>query len=64
MCALRAGLADPDGPERQESMRRQAVMCAEVCDATHRVLAERPRLDEAGIRARVEWCRTICLECA
>ncbi|MGW0708540.1 ferredoxin [Streptomyces sp. NPDC002643] len=63
-CALRASLADPDGPESQEQMRRRAIMCAEVCDATCRVLAEEPRLDEAGIRVQVEWCRAICLECA
>ncbi|WP_189788104.1 ferredoxin [Streptomyces capitiformicae] len=63
-CALRASLADPDGPEDQERMRRKGIMCAEVCDATCRVLSEQSLLDEAGIRVQVEWCRTVCLECA
>lgn len=39
-------------------------MCAEVCDATCRVLSEQNRLDESGIRVQLEWCRTVCLECA
>ncbi|MDX2761962.1 ferredoxin [Streptomyces europaeiscabiei] len=63
-CALRASLADPDGPEGQEKMRRKGIMCAEVCDATCRVLSEEANLDEAGIRLQVEWCRTVALECA
>ncbi len=63
-CALRASLADPDGPEAQEKMRRKAIMCAEVCDATCRALSEEANLDEAGIRLQVEWCRTVALECA
>jgi hypothetical protein len=63
-CALRASLADPDGPEGQEQMRRKGIMCAEVCDATCRVLSEEAGLDEAGIRLQVEWCRTVALECA
>lgn len=45
-------------------MRRKGIMCAEVCDATCRVLSEENRVDEAGIRVQVEWCRTICLETA
>jgi hypothetical protein len=63
-CALRASLVDPDGTEEQELVRRKGIMCAEVCDATCRVLSEQNRLDEAGIRIQVEWCRTVCLECA
>ena len=63
-CALRAGLVDPDGTEEQELVRRKGIMCAEVCDATCRVLSEQNRLDEAGMRIQVEWCRTVCLECA
>lgn len=39
-------------------------MCAEVCDATCRVLSEDASVDEAGIRAQLEWCRTVCLESA
>jgi hypothetical protein len=63
-CALRASLVDPDGTEQQELVRRKGIMCAEVCDATCRVLSEQNRLDEAGMRIQVEWCRTVCLECA
>ena len=63
-CALRASLVDTDGTEEQELVRRKGIMCAEVCDATCRVLSEQNRLDEAGIRIQVEWCRTVCLECA
>ncbi|MEU9669598.1 ferredoxin [Streptomyces bobili] len=63
-CALRASLVDPDGTEQQEFVRRKGIMCAEVCDATCRVLSEENRVDEAGIRVQVEWCRTICLETA
>ncbi|MGW1783270.1 ferredoxin [Streptomyces sp. NPDC002143] len=63
-CALRASLVDPEGTERDELVRRKGIMCAEVCDATCRVLSEDNRTDEAGIRAQLEWCRTVCLECA
>ena len=63
-CALRASLVDPDGTEEQELLRRKGIMCAEVCDATCRVLSEQNRLDEAGMRIQVEWCRTVCLESA
>ncbi|MFB8774290.1 ferredoxin [Streptomyces broussonetiae] len=63
-CALRASLVDPDGPEEQELVRRKGIMCAEVCDATCRVLSEQNLLDEDGIRVQVEWCRTVCLESA
>jgi hypothetical protein len=63
-CALRASLVDPDATERQELVRRKGIMCAEVCDATCRVLSEENRQDEAGIRIQLEWCRTVCLECA
>ncbi len=63
-CALRASLADPDGPEGQERVRRKGIMCAEVCDATCRALSEQADLDEAAVRLQVEWCRTVSLECA
>ncbi|MDQ0579151.1 hypothetical protein QF030_001329 [Streptomyces rishiriensis] len=62
--ALRASLVDPDGTDEQALLRRKGIMCAEVCDATCRVLSEDNRLDEAGIRAQLEWCRTVCLETA
>ncbi|MGX1372171.1 hypothetical protein RKD19_007530 [Streptomyces canus] len=64
ICALRASLVAPDGPEDQELLRRKGIMCAEVCDATCRVLSEDNHLDEAGIRVQLEWCRSVCLECA
>ncbi|GAA5047121.1 four-helix bundle copper-binding protein [Streptomyces similanensis] len=61
-CALRASLVDPGGDEEQELLRRKGIMCAEVCDATCRILSEQNSQDEAGIRAQLEWCRTVCLE--
>ncbi|WP_128378173.1 ferredoxin [Streptomyces cavernae] len=64
VCALRASHADPDGPPDQERLRRKAILCTEVCDATCRLLSEESRQDETGIRLQVEWCRTMCLECA
>jgi hypothetical protein len=63
-CALRASLVDPGGTEQQELVRRKGIMCAEVCDATCRVLSDQNTLDESGIRMQVEWCRTVCLESA
>ncbi|MEU1043117.1 four-helix bundle copper-binding protein [Streptomyces sp. NPDC005907] len=62
--ALRASLVDPDGPKEQELVRRKGVLCAEVCDATCRMLSEQSGLDEAGMRVQLEWCRDVCLECA
>ncbi|MEU5663309.1 ferredoxin [Streptomyces longwoodensis] len=63
-CAMRASLVDPDGTEQQELARRKGIMCAEVCDATCRVLSEENRQDEDDIRVQLEWCRTVCLETA
>ncbi|CAM5257837.1 hypothetical protein STENM223S_08097 [Streptomyces tendae] len=63
-CALRASLVDPDGTENQELVRRRGIMCAEVCDATCRVLSEQNQVDEGAIRAQLEWCRQVCLESA
>jgi hypothetical protein len=63
-CALRASLVDPDGTEHQELVRRKGIMCAEVCDATCRVLSEQNQMDENAIRVQVEWCRQVCLETA
>ncbi|MFG2637288.1 ferredoxin [Streptomyces sp. NPDC048362] len=63
-CAIRASLVDPDGSERQERVRRMGIMCAEVCDTTCRVLCEDTRQDEDAIRVRLEWCRSVCLDCA
>ncbi|GAA3291103.1 ferredoxin [Streptomyces cinereospinus] len=64
VCALRAGLVDPDGTEGQELLRRKGIMCAEVCDATCRMLSEQTLVDEDGLRVQLEWCRTVCLESA
>lgn len=66
-CALRASLVDPDAAEDQDLVRRKGILCAEVCDATCRVLSEQGRMDEgaeAAIRVQLEWTRTVCLECA
>ncbi|MGW4867580.1 four-helix bundle copper-binding protein [Streptomyces chartreusis] len=63
-CALRASLVDPDGTGEMEVLRRKGIMCAEVCDATCHVLSEQNLLDEAAIRAQLEWCRSVCVECA
>ncbi|KUO06903.1 ferredoxin [Streptomyces sp. DSM 15324] len=63
-CVLRASALDPEGSEQLRLLRRKAILCAEVCDATCRVLAEDTRVDEAGLRVQLEWCRTICLETA
>ena len=54
----------PHGTEPPESVRRRGILCAEVCDATCRVLSEENRQDEGGIRVQVEWCRAVCLETA
>ncbi|MGW5371825.1 ferredoxin [Streptomyces sp. NPDC004009] len=62
--AVRASLLDPDGTERQERVRRLGIMCAEVCDTTCRTLSEQSPQDEDGIRVQLEWCRSVCLECA
>lgn len=63
-CAVRASLVDPDGTERHERVRRLGIMCAEVCDATCHVLCEESQQNEDEIRVRLEWCRSVCLECA
>ncbi|WP_307543609.1 four-helix bundle copper-binding protein [Streptomyces sp. V3I8] len=63
-CALRASLADLDGPEEQRLIRRKGILCAEVCDTTCRLLAEQATQSEDVMRVQVEWCRTICLETA
>ncbi|WP_030419175.1 MULTISPECIES: four-helix bundle copper-binding protein [unclassified Streptomyces] len=62
--ALRASLVDPDGTESRDHARRQGITCAEVCDATCRVLSDQNQVDEDVIRAQLEWCRGVCLESA
>jgi hypothetical protein len=63
-CALRASLADLDGPADQQLIRRKGILCAEVCDTTCRLLAEQVTVSEDAMRAQVEWCRAVCLETA
>ena len=63
VCAVRVGLLDPGGV-RQDRVRRLGIMCAEVCDATCRMLSEQDRQDEEGMRIQLEWCRSVCLDCA
>jgi hypothetical protein len=63
-CALRASLMDLGGSEDQELLRRKGIMCAEVCDATCRVLSEQNSQDEAGMRIQLDWCRAVCLDSA
>lgn len=63
-CALRASLMNPDGPAEQDLVRRKGVLCAEVCDTTVLVLSRQPGPQESEIRAQLEWCRDVCLECA
>jgi hypothetical protein len=63
-CAVRASLVDPGGTEPRDRVRRLAIMCAEVCDATCAMLSDQNHQDEERIRVRLEWCRSVCLECA
>ncbi|MFJ8005193.1 ferredoxin [Streptomyces fagopyri] len=63
-CALRASRMDPDGPEVRQLARRMGLMCADVCDATCLVLDGQGHRGEAGIRVQVEWCGSVCRECA
>ncbi|WP_105968086.1 ferredoxin [Streptomyces geranii] len=62
--ALRASFVDPDGSTDDALVRRKGILCAEVCDATCRLLSEQAPQDEAALRVQLEWCRTVCLETA
>ncbi|MEV5981442.1 ferredoxin [Streptomyces sp. NPDC052114] len=57
-CAKRQGPAESGAGPRLNSA------CADVCDATARVLADQGDQDEERVRMQVEWCRAICLRCA
>ncbi|MFH8562358.1 four-helix bundle copper-binding protein [Streptomyces sp. NPDC017988] len=57
-CARRHG---PPGPG---DAPRLDTACADVCDATARLLADQVEQDEQRVRVQVEWCRAICLQCA
>ncbi|MDF3301359.1 ferredoxin [Streptomyces tropicalis] len=63
-CALRASAVDPGGDGRPELVRRKGILCAEVCDATCRLLSEQNDQDEGAVRVQLEWCRSVCLETA
>lgn len=63
-CALHVSASDSRGPDGRELVRRKAITCVEVCDATCRLLAEQNRHDETALRLQVEWCRATCLDCA
>ncbi|MEU8953501.1 four-helix bundle copper-binding protein [Streptomyces sp. NPDC048518] len=52
------------GPAEWGDEPRLNTACADVCEATSRVLAEQSDQDEQRVRMQVEWCRAICLQCA
>jgi hypothetical protein len=62
-CALRVSRSDPDATGHEALVRHKALLCAEVCDATCRMLAEQNLQDEAALRLQVRWCLLVCLEC-
>ncbi len=60
-------------PDEPCHASRLNTACADVCDATFRVLAEPGEHGEPGerageyeerVRVQVEWCRAICHQCA
>ncbi|CAM5242017.1 Ferredoxin OS=Streptomyces alboniger OX=132473 GN=CP975_32625 PE=4 SV=1 [Streptomyces alboniger] len=60
MCARRRIPAEPCHASRLGSA------CADVCDATFRVLVEQGEHgeeDEERVRVQVEWCRAVCHQC-
>ncbi|MFE1952006.1 ferredoxin [Streptomyces sp. NPDC059524] len=67
-CVTSVGAADlgavTAGAPRRPNLRRALLRCAEVCDATCRLLSEELRQDPYGMRLHVEWCRAVSLECA
>ncbi|MFI6345743.1 ferredoxin [Streptomyces sp. NPDC050560] len=64
VCAGRVSFAAPGAGGAGQELRRQAVLCTEVCDATCALLSEQTHQDEYALRVQVEWCRAMCLECA
>lgn len=62
-CVLRVSRSDPDATDHEALVRRKALLCAEVCDATCRMLAEQNQ-DESALRLQAKWCLLVCLECA
>jgi hypothetical protein len=63
-CVLRVSRSDPDATDHEALVRRRALLCAEVCDATCRMLAEQNLQDESALRLQAKWCRLVSLECA
>ncbi|MFD4557415.1 ferredoxin [Streptomyces sp. NPDC058469] len=63
-CVLRVSRSDPDATDHEALVRRKALLCAEVCDATCRTLAEQNLQDESALRLQAKWCLLVCLECA
>ncbi|SEE93138.1 hypothetical protein SAMN05216489_09005 [Streptomyces sp. 3213] len=63
-CVLRVGRTDPDATDHEALLRQKALWCAEVCDATCRMLAEQNLQDEPTLRLQAKWCLLVCLECA
>ncbi|MFK4066380.1 four-helix bundle copper-binding protein [Streptomyces sp. NPDC029674] len=58
------------GPAESGDGSRLNTACADVCDATYRLLADQSDRsdpgdqDEQRVRMQVEWCRAVCLQCA
>ena len=63
-CALRVSRSDPDATDHEALVRHKALLCAEVCDATCRMLAEQNLQEESALRLQTKWCLLVCLECA
>lgn len=63
-CVLRVGRSDPDATGHEALVRSKALLCAEVCDTTCRMLAEQHLQDESALRLQTKWCLLVCLECA
>ncbi|WP_262060522.1 ferredoxin [Streptomyces sp. STR69] len=63
-CVLRVSRTDPDATDHEALVRQKALWCAEVCDATCRMLAEQNLQDESALRLQAKWCLRVCLECA
>lgn len=63
-CVLRVSRSDPDATDHEAVVRRKALLCAEVCDATCRMLAEQNLQDESALRLQAKWCLLVCLEYA
>lgn len=63
-CVLRVSRSGPDATDHEALVRRKALLCAEVCDATCRMLAEQNLQEEPSLRLQAKWCLLVCLECA